>query len=86
MILQESYNLSGLCLKYNKRELNLLFMYKEIYVSYSYNNKQVGETKSITLKRLWKFMNKYRGFKTKRYNRPCMDFKTFDTKTNKRIT
>lgn len=85
MILEESYNLSGLSLKQNKRELKFLFMFKNIYVSYSYNNVQVGEYKNITLERLCRFENKYRGFKTKGYNRPVMCFKTFDIKTGKEL-
>ena len=85
MLLEEAYNLTSLYLKCNKRELKLVFINNSIYIRYFYNDKQVGEIKKITYKRLFKFMDKYRGFKTKGYNRPTMCFKIFDTKTDKEI-
>lgn len=66
MILQEGYELCSLTLKYNKRELNLNFKGNSIYAIYTYNGKEIGDVKNITIQKWFKFQDKYRGKKRKR--------------------
>lgn len=82
MILEETYSLCQLVLEYNKRKIKLYFN-NSVLIGYFYNGALKGELKPLSSTRLFEFMNKHRGFKTKGYNRPSMCFKTFDTKTGK---
>ena len=84
MLIEEIYDLYGLVLKHNKRELKLSFK-GDIVVKYFYDGIFKGNIKPISVERLYRFMDKYRGFKTRGYNRPSMCFKTFNTKTCEEI-
>ena len=84
MLIEEIYDLYGLVLKHNKRELKLSFK-GDIVVKYFYGGILKGNIKPISVERLYRFMDKYRGFKTIEYNRPSMCFKTFNIKTCKEI-
>ena len=84
MLIEEIYDLCGLVLKYNKRELKLSFK-TDVTVSYFYNGILKGNIKLISIQRLFRFMDKYRGFHARGYNRPSMCFKKFNTKTCEEI-
>ena len=76
MLIEEIYDLCGLVLKHNKRELKLSFK-ADVTVSYFYNGILKGNIKLISIQRLHRFMDKY--------NRPVMCFKKFNIKTCEEI-
>ena len=84
MLIEEIYDLCGLVLKYNKRELKLFFK-ADVTVSYFYNGILKGNIKLISIQRLHRFMDKYRGLQIRGYNRPVMYFKKFNIKTCEEI-
>lgn len=55
----------------------------DVAVSYFYNGILKGNIKLISIQRLHRFMDKYRGLQIRGYNIPVMCFKTFNTKTCK---
>lgn len=84
MILEETYNLCQLVLEHNKRKIKLYFN-NNVLIGYFYNGALKGELKPLSSTRLFEFMDKYRGFKIKGYNRPAIHLKKFDTKTGKEL-
>ena len=84
MLIEEIYDLCGLVLKHNKRELKLSFK-ADVTVSYFYNGILKGNIKLISIQRLHRFMDKYRGLQIRGYNRPVMCFKKFNIKTCEEI-
>ena len=84
MLIEEMYDLYGLVLKHKKRELKLFFK-NDVTVSYFYNGILKGNIKLISIQRLHRFMDKYRGLQIRGYNRPVICLKKFNIKTCEEI-